>query len=112
MKNVRQGLRGRRGDDVFQRRQRDADGDDEEEARDAADGHAEADGVGDLGRDVSNLRVGRRFGRRRRDALTLTVASWHSSAMLEIIPIAEKQYATGKSPMKNVNPPQPAREVS
>lgn len=44
--------------------------------------------------------------------LTFTDASWHSSAMLEIMPMAEKQYATGKSPMKNVNPPQPASEVS
>jgi hypothetical protein len=43
---------------------------------------------------------------------TLTDASWHSSAMLEIIPMAEKQYAAGRRPMKKVKLPQPAKEVS
>jgi hypothetical protein len=32
--------------------------------------------------------------------------------MLEIIPMAEKQYAAGRRPMKKVKLPQPAKEVS
>jgi len=43
---------------------------------------------------------------------TLTDASWHSSAIEDIMPMAEKQYAAGKRPMKNVKLPQPAKEVS
>lgn len=36
----------------------------------------------------------------------------HSSAMEEIMPIAEKVKAAGRRPMKKVKPPQFAREVS
>jgi hypothetical protein len=43
---------------------------------------------------------------------TLIVGSLHSSAMLVIMPIAEKVYAAGKRPMKNVKPPHPDSEVS
>lgn len=43
---------------------------------------------------------------------TFTGASWHSSAILEIMPMAEKQYAAGRRPMKKVKPPQPEKEVS
>lgn len=43
---------------------------------------------------------------------TLTAGSETSSAIEEIIPIAEKVYAEGRRPMKKVNPPQPERVVS
>lgn len=36
----------------------------------------------------------------------------HSSAMEEIIPIAEKVYAAGRRPMKKVKFPQPAKDLS
>lgn len=62
MKNVRQSLRGRRFYNVRQRRQGHADGDDEKQARDAADGDAEGDCVGDLREEVSGLENSHRLG--------------------------------------------------
>jgi len=43
---------------------------------------------------------------------TLIAGSLTSSAMEEIMPMAEKVYAAGRRPMKNVKPPQPERLVS
>jgi hypothetical protein len=43
---------------------------------------------------------------------TLIAGSATSSAMEEIIPMAEKVYAAGRRPMKNVKPPQPEKLVS
>ena len=43
---------------------------------------------------------------------TLIAGSATSSAIEEIMPIAENVYAAGKRPMKKVNPPHPEREVS
>ena len=43
---------------------------------------------------------------------TLTVGLVHSSAIAEIMPIAEKVYAAGRRPMKKVKPPQPESDLS
>jgi len=43
---------------------------------------------------------------------TFTAGLSHSSAMDEIMPMAENVYAAGRSPMKKVKPPHPEKEVS
>lgn len=43
---------------------------------------------------------------------TFIAGSCTSSAILEIMPMAENVYAAGNKPIKNVNPPQPANDVS
>lgn len=43
---------------------------------------------------------------------TFTAGFAHSSAIEEIIPSALNVYAAGRSPMKNVKPPHPAKDLS